>query len=93
MILDFYDRTTQAVFNGRCPKGFPQDLFNAARRKLTQLNGATSLSDLKSPSSNNLHPLTGNRAGQHAIAVNDQFRICFVWTASGPTRVEFTDYH
>ncbi|WP_082773298.1 type II toxin-antitoxin system RelE/ParE family toxin [Methylobacterium sp. CCH5-D2] len=93
MILNFYDSTTKAVFEGRCPKGFPAALLKAAQRKLTIMSAATSLADLKSPPSNKLHALKGNRAGQHAIAVNDQFRICFIWTNAGPDRVEFTDYH
>ncbi|BCM88121.1 MULTISPECIES: type II toxin-antitoxin system RelE/ParE family toxin [Methylobacterium] len=93
MIQSFHDRMTEAVFRGRCPKGFPADLFKAARRRLIALDGATSLDDLKIPTSNRLHPLTADRAGQHAIAVNAQFRICFVWTDAGPERVEFTDYH
>ena len=57
------------------------------------LNSATTLDDLKVPASNRLHLLGRDRAGQHAIAVNDQFRLCFVWTDAGPERVEFTDYH
>ncbi|MBX9934731.1 MAG: type II toxin-antitoxin system RelE/ParE family toxin [Methylobacterium sp.] len=93
MIRSFYDRATEAVFIGRCPKGFPADLFRAARRKLTTLNAAATLDDLKAPPSNRLHPLDRDSAGQHAIAVNDQFRLCFIWTDAGPERVEFTDYH
>jgi toxin HigB-1 len=78
---------------GLVPEGFPADLFKAARRRLIALDGATSLDNLKIPTSNRLHPLERDRAGQHAIAVNSQFRICFVWTETGPERVEFTDYH
>lgn len=93
MILGFHDALTQAVFARRCPKGFPADLFKATRRKLIALNAATSLDDLNDRPGTRLHPLSRDRVGQHAIAVNDQFRICFIWTASGPDRVEFTDYH
>ena len=93
MIQSFYDRLTEAVAQGRAPKGFPPDLFKAARRKLAILDKANSLDDLKAPPSNRLHALKEDRAGQHAIAVNDQFRLCFVWTDAGPERVEFTDYH
>lgn len=92
-ILGFHDRLTEAVFRGRRLKGFPPDLFRATQRKLNALNAAVALNDLKVPASNRLHPLTMDRSGQHAIAVNDQFRICFVWTDGGSTRVEFTDYH
>jgi proteic killer suppression protein len=84
MIRRFHDRITEAVFRGRCPKGFPADLFKAARRRLIALDAATSLDDLKIPASNRLHALARDRSGQHSIAVNDQFRICFVWTESGP---------
>ncbi|TGE00998.1 type II toxin-antitoxin system RelE/ParE family toxin [Methylobacterium nonmethylotrophicum] len=92
-IRSFHHRLTEPVFRGRCPEGFPADLFKAARRRLVAPDAATSLDDLKVPTSNRLHALERDRAGQHAIAVNDQFRICVVWTASGPERVEFTDCH
>lgn len=93
MIRSFHDRGTEEVFRGRCPKGFPANLIKAARRKLTMLNSAATLDDLKTPPANKLHPLGRDRAGQHAIAVNDQYRLCFIWTDAGPERVEFTDYH
>ena len=93
MIQSFYDELTAAVFRGEVPKRFPADLAKVTRRKLAYLNRATSLDDLKSPPGNNLHALTNDRSGQHAIAVNDQFRLCFIWTDAGPERVEFTDYH
>jgi len=64
-----------------------------ATRKLTMLHAAKELKDLKSPPGNKLHPLEKDRAGQHAIWVNDQFRICFGWTPAGPENVEITDYH
>ncbi len=57
------------------------------------LNAATELRDLRSPPGNRLEPLQGNRAGQHSIRINDQWRICFVWTDAGPTQVEIVDYH
>jgi proteic killer suppression protein len=64
-----------------------------ARRKLDQLNAATTLSFLRAPPGNRLKALKGNRRGQHSIRVNDQFRLCFVWTAQGPENVEIVDYH
>ena len=64
-----------------------------AERKLTILNSATKISDLKAPVGNHLHALTGDRAGQHSIRINDQYRICFVWTLAGPESVEIVDYH
>jgi proteic killer suppression protein len=93
MIRSWKGRSAEAVFQGRIPKGFPADLFGATRRKPARLDAATSLDDLRSPPGNQLHALTGNRKGQWSIRVNDQFRICFVRTSSGPENVEFVDYH
>jgi proteic killer suppression protein len=93
VIKSFRDKTTEAVFNGETPKGFPADLVKVARRKLRYLNAAGQLSDLRAPPGNRLEALMGNRKGQHAIRINDQFRVCFVWTAEGPVRVEIVDYH
>ncbi len=64
-----------------------------ARRKLDQLDAASELRDLASPPGNRLEALSGNRRGQHSIRVNDQFRVCFVWTPQGPKDVEIVDYH
>ena len=93
MISDFADATTRFVYSGRCPKGFPSDLFKVARRKLAFLDAAETLESLRVPPGNRLEPLRGDREGQHAIRINDQFRICFIWTDSGPRRVEIVDYH
>jgi proteic killer suppression protein len=93
MIRSFKDDVTRAAFEGEATKGFPADLLSVTRRKLQYLNAAVSLKDLRSPPGNRLEALKGDRDGQHSIRVNDQFRICFVWTAEGPTNVEFTDYH
>jgi toxin HigB-1 len=93
MIRSFRDQKTEEVFNGRCPKGFPSDLLKAARRKLRMLDAAHDLKDLKSPPGNRLHPLLKERAGQHAISINDQFRLCFIWRDGEAHEVEITDYH
>jgi proteic killer suppression protein len=93
MIVSFRDRRTAVVFTGRLPKGFPPDLLTAARRKLGYLHAAVSLEDLRSPPGNRLEPLSGDRAGQHSIRVNDQFRICFVWRDGNAEAVEIVDYH
>lgn len=93
MIKSFRDKLTEAVFNGESPKGFPADLVKVSRRKLRYLNAATALNDLKAPPGNNLKALEKDRAGQHSIKVNDQFRVCFVWTHEGPKDVEIVDYH
>jgi toxin HigB-1 len=74
-------------------RDFRADLIKVARRKLGYLNAATVLDDLRALPANRLETLKGDRQGQHSIRVNDQFRICFVWTAEGPKDVEFVDYH
>ena len=88
MIRSFRDKTTEAVYDGESPKGFPADLVKVARRKLRYLNAAGDLGDLRSPPGNRLEALR-----QHSIRINDQFRVCFVWTAQGPADVEIVDYH
>jgi proteic killer suppression protein len=93
VIRRFRNKATEAVFHGESPKGFPADLVKVARRKLRYLNAASNLADLRSPPGNRLEALAGNRQGQHSIRINDQFRICFVWTAEGPADVEIADYH
>jgi proteic killer suppression protein len=93
VIRNFRDKSTEAVFNGQGPKGFPADLVKVARRKLRYLNAACGLRDLRSPPGNRLEALAGDRKGQHSIRINDQFRVCFVWTPEGPAEVEIVDYH
>lgn len=94
MIQSWKSEAARAVFEGRDPgKGFPADLTSVTRRKLAQMDAAAKLDDLKVPPGNRLEALVGDRDGQHAIRVNDQFRICFKWGANGPEGVEFVDYH
>ena len=93
MIKSFKDARTRSAFEGEALKGFPADLLAVTRRKLGYLNAASTLKDLKAPPGNRLEALRGNRAGQYSIRVNDQWRICFTWTAEGPEDVEFVDYH
>ena len=93
MIQSFHNVETEAVSHGIRFKGFPQDILLTALRKFAMMNAAVRLSDLRSPPGNRLEALKGDRAGQHSIRINDQWRICFVWTDAGPERVEITDYH
>lgn len=93
MIRSYKDKLTEAVANGRSPKGFPADLVRAARRKLFMIDQAGELRDLASPPGNRLHALTKDRIGQHSISINDQFRICFLWVEGNAEEVEITDYH
>jgi proteic killer suppression protein len=93
MIRSFKDSLTEDVFNGVVRRGFPADLIKVARRKLRFLHAAHMLADLRVPPGNRLESLKGDRAGRYSIRVNDQFRICFVWTSEGPEEVELIDYH
>jgi len=93
VIRSFRDARTRAAFEGIASKGFPADLLAMTRRKLGYLPAPTNLNDLRAPPGNRLEALKGDRRGQHAIRVNDQWRICFVWTSDGPRDVEFVDYH
>lgn len=78
---------------GRYGKGFPADLVKRTRAMLSALQAASVIEDLRFPPGNHLEELKGNRTGQHSIRINGQWRICFVWTDSGPADVEIVDYH
>ena len=93
MAKRFRDALTAELAQGICRKGTSADLVRVARRKIALVLAAAHLDDLKSPPGNRLHSLSGDRAGQHAVRVNDQFRICFRWLEGGATEIEFTDYH
>jgi toxin HigB-1 len=93
MIRDFADKRTRMVFAGESPKGFPSGILRIARRKLKMVDAAVVLADLRAPPGNQLEALAGDRRGQHSIRINDQWRICFVWTPEGPIGVEVVDYH
>ncbi len=93
MIRSYANAMTEAVASGRSPKGFPADLLRRAVLKLTMVDNATTLRDLRSPPGNHLEALHGNRSGQHSIRINDQWRICFIWTDGGVEAVEIVDYH
>lgn len=91
MIRSFHCKDTQALFEGRDPRRFGA-IKDAAIRKLSQLDAAQTLEFLRSPPGNQLEALKHERAGQHSIRINRQWRVCFVWTASGPKQVEIVDY-
>lgn len=78
---------------GKFGKGFPADLEKRTRAMLTALDAAVVIDDLRLPPGNRLEDLKGDRAGQHSIRINNQWRICFVWTPTGPSEVEIVDYH
>jgi len=93
MIVSFRSSEAELVWHGRFSRALPQDIQQTALRKLRMLNNARVLSDLAVPPNNRLEALKGGRAGQHSIRINQQWRICFVWTSGGPEHVEIVDYH
>lgn len=92
MIRSFRCADTERLFRRMRVARFVR-IERVARRKLDQLNAAATLDFLRVPPGNRLEALKGDRVGQHSIRVNDQFRLCFVWTAQGPADVELVDYH
>lgn len=93
MIQSTRGELIEQVLAGKPGKGFPANLFRIARRKVAMLEAAHALNDLRAPPANRLEALYKDRAGQHSIRINDQWRICFVWTPQRPADVEITDYH
>jgi proteic killer suppression protein len=79
--------------SGKYGKGFPSTLVKRTRVMLAALDAASALEDLRFPPGNHLEELQGDRAGQHSVRINGQWRICFVWTDQGPADVEIVDYH
>ena len=81
------------IFQGLVSRKFPSDIQNRAFNKLASIHASLSLSDLKSPPSNHLEQLKGDRTGQYSIRINDKYRICFKWNKSNAKEVEIVDYH
>ncbi|GJF17514.1 plasmid maintenance system killer protein [Mycolicibacterium cyprinidarum] len=91
MIRSFQESSTEAIWNRRYVKKFSKELAQIAYNKLVLINAAATINDLRVPPGNRLEKLTGNRAGQHSIRVNDQWRICFTWAGSDAENVEIVD--
>jgi proteic killer suppression protein len=93
MIRTFRDKEAEKIFNRIRARKLPDDLQRIALRKLRMLNSAVNLNDLRVPPANRLEKLRGDRAGQHSIRINDQWRICFEWHDGEAFKVEIVDYH
>jgi len=93
MIVSFRSKEAEGIWRGEASRRLPIAMQEVARRKLRMLNNARRLDDLRVPPGNRLEALKHGRKGQHSIRINDQWRICFRWTAAGPEDVEIVDYH
>ncbi len=95
MILSFADDETQKIWKGERSRRLPFDIQDTALRKLRLLNAAKQVADLRVPAGNRLEALKGSRKGRWSMRINDQWRICFRWSANqgGPSDVEIVDYH
>nr|VFJ48282.1 MAG: proteic killer suppression protein [Candidatus Kentron sp. DK]VFJ51002.1 MAG: proteic killer suppression protein [Candidatus Kentron sp. DK] len=97
MIVSFKDSATEDIFDGRnssaARKACPRMLWRVAGRKLDQLDSVSVLDELKAPPGNRLELLSRDKKGLYSIRINDQYRICFQWTDTGPDAVEIIDYH
>ena len=93
MIRGFRDKDTEKIFYRVRSRKLPDDIQQAALRNLRMVNRAQTLNDLRVPPANRLEKLTGDRAGQYSIRINDQWRVCFVWRDNDAHEVEIVDYH
>jgi proteic killer suppression protein len=93
MIVSFADRETATIWDGRRSRRLPFDIQSVALRKLRLLNNARRLNDPRVPPANRLEALQRDRQGQHSIRINDQWRICFIWSEGHAHQVEIVDYH
>ena len=93
VIRSFRGSITEGLWLRHRQKGVDPRIERAALRKLVMLDAAEVLDDLRAPPGNRLEALRGDRAGQHNIRINQQWRVCFLWTAAGPEDVEIVDYH
>ena len=93
MIRQIKDKEARKIWEGTISRKLPMDIQVVARRNLRMLNNARHLNDLKVPPANRLEALKGARKGQYSIRINDQWRICFVWSNGNADAVEIVDYH
>jgi len=93
VIKTFNDDETQKIYQRQRSRKLPSDIQQVALRKLRMINNAVTINDLKVPPANRLEKLSGNRAGQWSIRINDQWRVCFRWEGSHAHDVEIADYH
>ncbi|MGJ9421508.1 type II toxin-antitoxin system RelE/ParE family toxin [Aeromicrobium sp. CF3.5] len=93
MIRSFRGSMTEQIWLRRPAKTMDPRIQQGALRKLVMLDAAETLTDLTVPPGNRLEALKGSRSGQHSIRINQQWRVCFVWTTAGPQDVEIVDYH
>lgn len=93
MIRSFANLQTERIWPGLRSRKLPPDIQDRALDRLKMLNRARTIEDLRNPPSNRLHALQDDRAGQHSISINMQWRICFVWKDGHAYDVEITDYH
>jgi len=93
VIRSFRETATELLWSRKRSRSFDHRIERVALRKLVMLDAAETLEDLRVPPGNRLEALRGDRAGQHSIRFNQQWRICFAWTEAGPADVEIVDYH
>lgn len=93
MIRSFADKDTERIFDRQRVTRLPGSMQRVALRKLRQVDAAVQLDDRRAPPGNRLEKLVGDRAGQHSIRINDQWRICFEWRGGDAYDVGIVDYH
>jgi len=93
MIRSFKETEAAKIYARQRSKKLPTDIQQVALRKMRMLNNALNLNDLRIPPANRLEKLSGNRAGQYSVRINDQWRLCFEWRDGDAYEVEITDYH
>ncbi len=93
MIKSFKDKEAEKVYNREGSRKLPEDIQQAALRKLRMINNAKNVNDLRIPPANNLEKLKGDREGQNSVRINDHWRICFKWKDRDAYEVEIADYH